>query len=812
MFSSQIRLTLRSLIKQGGFTLIHIVGLTLGLTCCLLVYLFINYELSFDNYHEKADRIYRITSKSTIQSQVEYSIGTPYPLGPALETDLPELEAIARIHHQGDGVIETASKERFELDHIRFADPSFFDLFDFELIRGSLKEAMTQPNRVVLTEKTAYQLFGPQNPIGEVIKLDHVVEATVAGLIKDVPENTHLPISMIFSLESMVDDLVGGLPFDSWAATLGTSTYVLLKPQQRPEQFKVSLEAFVQKYMTDEKSSVQNTLIFQPLNDIHFNSNYTSDLSIVPPIPPFYLWLFGLIGFLILIIACFNFVNLSTAQSIQREKEVGVRKVLGAEKGQLIRQFLGESLLVSAIAGVIALMISYNLLEPINQLLDKEIPFQSLLAPKTLIFLALSTIVVSLIAGLYPALGLAQYNPVLILSSRNKTGGRYFLSLRKVLVVGQFVITLGLILATLTIARQVNYMKNKDLGFDQSSVIIAPIPNQEGLEKLRTEWLRHPEIEIVSFCIGAPTSGGSNISTSYEPVMVEESGQSYKNVLKAIDYDYKETFDLQLVAGRWFTKAESKRADFSIPEKDRSFKFVVNEKLVKQLGYADPEEILGKRLIVSISRTNAEVIGVVKDFNTSSLMDAVEPTILMQVPQLYFDAGIRIGTNEVESTLAHIEKVWSQQFPDYLFNYDFLDERINSLYKSETRLFHLFKILAGVAILISCLGLVGLISFITKQRRKEIGIRKVLGASVWGIVKLLSKEFIQLIIVASIIAGPIAYYVMNNWLQNFAFRIHIQWWMFLLAGSTAIMIVVLTIGLQSVKAALLNPVDSIREE
>ena len=675
MILFQIRSVFRALLKQKGFTGIHIVGLSLGLTCCLLVYLFIQHERSFDNYHLKGDRIYRVTTVTQTQNGVNYSVGTPYPMAPALRTDITDFEKVARIHNQDDGVIGDGKEKRLQFDDILFADPEFFDLFDFEIIEGGLQEAMREPNQVVLTQASALKIFGEATAIGKTINLDNQLEAKVAGVIKDPPHNTHLPVSMFFSMESLSNELVGGFDYDSWGTTIGNITYALLPGNAQPDQFKEPLRQFVEKHMTDEASDVTNTIELQPLSDIHFNTNYSRGQVQVVPIPEFYLWVFGLIGGLILLIACFNFINLSTAQAMQRGKEVGVRKVLGAGWSSLVGQFMAEGFLISLLSGILALIFSFFALPWVNELLDKQLPANQLLTLPTIAFLLLVVFLVGAICGIYPALGLARFHPVQILGSKNTAGNRNSLNLRRTLVVSQFIITLGLIIASLTIARQVKFMKNKDLGFDQTAMLMTYMPEQDHYDQIRSELLRENSISSVSFCIGAPTSV-NNIGTSFSPKGEDANQITYENDLKAVDFHYQETFGLELIAGRWFRESEAPTADLRLPEEEQHFKLVVNETLSSTIGYSNPEDLVGKNLVLGVNSIEAEVIGVVNDFNTTSLENAVKPTILMHIPHLYFHAGLKINAQDVESAIAHLETIWSKQFPDSLFDYWFLDERI----------------------------------------------------------------------------------------------------------------------------------------
>jgi len=808
MLKNNFKIILRTLTKQKSFTLIHIIGLTLGLTCCLLIYLFIQYELSFDTHHQHSDNIYRVCKISTTQSDVEYSGGTPYPLAPALRTDMEDLAEVARFHRNGESILKLDTGDKFKVDDLIFAEANIANIFDFEVISGDLTESLSAPKQAVITQSLATQFFGDNDAIGKTITLEGKTELAITAIIEDIPENSNLKADMMVAYESFSSEFTGGFPIDSWNISVGGVTYIRIPEHRTIEQFSNQLPAFIKKYMDGNDSEV-SSLYFQPLGDIHFDPQYanTSDKAIQPT----YLWIFGSIGLFILVIAIFNFVNLSTVQALKRSKEVGVRKVLGAGKGQLIGQILGEALMITFLSGILAMVISQLALPYINEILDKKISESLIDSPIVLGILFLTTIVVGLLSGIYPALSFSNFQPIKVLKSRTSTGDRNSLWLRRGLVIAQFTITMALIIGTIVVSKQLNFLKNKDLGFKKEAIINLYIPELENQERLRTEWMTNPNIENVTFNIGAPTSR-SNINTDFYMDGQREE-DSYNVAWKTVDYEYFETYSLELVAGRWMTKAEENRAtNEAIADEDKRYAFVVNETLVKKIGYTHPEEAIGKKMMLGINDISAEIVGVVKDFNTASLHEEIPATLLMNFPFLYYDAGIKIKTENRSQTLAHIEKVWAAQFPNHLFEHTFLDESIAKLYESETQIFFLFQIFAGIAILIACLGLWGLINFVTQQRTKEIGVRKIIGASISNIVFMLSKDFIFLILIAAIVATPLAWYAMNEWLQNFAYSTNLAWWIFALATIITVLITFLTVGYQSFKAATSNPVVSLRTE
>lgn len=808
MLKNNFKIILRTLSKQKVFTAIHIAGLSLGLTCCLLIYLFIQHELSFDRTHSNIDRIFRVCQISTTDSGLEYSGGTPYPMAPALRTDMPGLEQVARIHQQGEGIITLADGDKFKVDNVVYAEPELVKIFDFSSIAGDLFKSLEAPNQAAISQSLATQFFGTTNPIGQTINLDDKLDVTISSIFEDSPTNSSLQSKLYVSYESFSSEILG-FPVDQWGLSVGGIAFVLVPENENIGTYTQQLPAFVEKYMGADET-METELVFQPYNKVHFEPAYANPLT-NQAIQPSYLWVFGSIGLFILTIAIFNFVNLSTVQAIKRSKEVGVRKVLGAEKIQLMGQVLGEALTLSSIAGVLAMLLSQLSLPFLNELLDKKIEETLLHSPSIFLFLGGTILLVGLLSGIYPAISFASFKPIAVLKSRTTAGNKNTLWVRRALVTTQFTITIALIIGTIIVSKQLNYLKNKDLGFNKEAIVLLDIPTQEKLDVLRTQWMNHPNIENVSFNIGAPTSKNDINTTFYKEGTTESA--SHNIALKTIDYEYFDTYGLQLLAGRWLTKEEEKRASNpDVAIKDRKYAFVVNETLTKKIGFTHPEQALGTKLNTSIMGISAEIVGVVKDFNTSSLHEEITPTLMMNFPMLYYGAGLKIKLDNLESTLAHIEKTWSAQYPNALFEHQFLDDSLVALYQNEGRIFSLFQIFAGIAILIACLGLWGLISFVTQQKTKEIGVRKIIGASVPNIVLLLSKDFILLVLLAATIASPIAWYSMNGWLENFAYSTDMSWWVFALATLFTVFITFLTVGVQSLRAATSNPVEALRTE
>ncbi len=799
MFRNYLTTTLRKLSRKKAYTVINVFGLALGITCSLMLFLLIKHELSFDTFHAKADRICRVNTTYVRAEGENYDTGTPFPFGPALRKDFPALEKVAMVDYEYEGLITIADGDKtparyHEKEGVVFIEPDFFDIFDFPWIMGDPR-TLADPNKVALTEELAQKYFPNENPIGKRIRLDNKLDLIVTGVLKNFPANTDFPFKLLVSFIT-VKDL--GRELDSWQNTMSNlQTYALLPENLAFKNFERRLPAFLEKYWTDKDGINKRIHTVQPLREIHFDTRYgtfyrnaTSKATI---------WTFALIGFFLIVTACINFVNLATAQAIDRSKEVGVRKVLGANRLQLIRHFIGETFAITVLAVFVAVALNELLFQRFAEIMKLKMSFDLFGDQAVLGFLLIVTVVVSLLSGFYPALVLSGFQPALALKSKNTTKQGGGLTLRRGLVVVQFAISQALIIGTVIIAEQMDYFRNKDLGFNKDAIVTVSLPNRDQLklESLRAQLLQNAGVKNVSLAYASASSGNS-WSTDYQH---KSGGHIQRHVanVRFSDPSYFETYDLQLLAGRAYT------------ESDTIKEFVVNEALVRQMGLSSPEEAIGEYLTLWDAPAKP-IVGVVKNFHMVSLHDEINPCVMATNQRVYLQASIKINLHDAKAVLRHIEKVWSATFPESVFEYKFLDDTIAEFYKDEEKMSQLLRIFAGIAILIGCLGLFGLVSFMAAQRTKEIGVRKVLGASVADILGLFSKEFAALILVAFVIAAPIAYFAMNNWLENFVYRIDVGFGVFLSTIVVTFIIAGATVGYRAMRSALTNPAEALRYE
>ncbi len=829
MIINNLKITLRRLARQKTTTALHVLGLTLGMTVCLLIGLFLRHELSYDSWYAKADRTYRVNTVWTDFGKKDPHFSTPFPMADALRTDFPEFENVTRIHHpMGNPIIEINPNKRFKQDHVMLTDPDFLEIFDVEVLEGNAHEALRQPYQALLTETTAKKFFGREEPLGKTFKYNDQFNITVAGVIRDFPGNTHLPASMLLSFSP--DEKFLQTSTTHFGSVSGGSTFVVLPegldPKTLPDSYRDRLKAIYDRTTNNDDrqpKEVRSDLELQPLSDIHFNTSYAGGGEWVKAVNPTWLWFFGIIGLAVLALACINFVNLSTAQALSRAKEVGVRKSVGAGKAQLIGQFLGEAWLLAAFSGIIAIGAAQIFLPSLNQLIDKKINFDLLQSPGLMGALLVGIVLTGLLAGLHPAFVIAKFNPVATLKTGWTAGDKQSSGLRKVLVVVQFSLSAGLLIALLLIGQQMNFLRSKNLGFEKDNIVMVQIPDGTGdfmgqhasggnvKTVFASELAKISQVKNYAFS-SSPPSGEGHWGTI---MWLKDRNDPDRKGVTTIwtDEHYCELYGFKLLAGRFPVASDTNAVSDALPIEQRFPKSVVNETLVKALGFASPEAALGQRFGIGMNGFQPEIVGVVADFNATSLHEAVKPTLITQYMPWCDKANIKIqGGSDVPEALAAIEASWKKTFPQGIFTYNFLDQKIDDFYKAEERLFSLFKIFAGLAMLISCLGLWGLATFAAQQRNKEIGIRKVLGASVQGIVALLSKDFLKLVGIAIFIATPLAYFGMKKWLQDFAFRIDIGWQVFAVAGAVAVGVAFLTVSFQSIKAALANPVKSLRSE
>jgi len=816
MIANNFQFILRRMARNKLTTSLHLVGLSLGITVCLLIGLFIRHELSFDRYHTKADRIYRINQVWIDFGKKEFHYSTPFPLANQIRQDISGLERVTKVHHPFQAIIELNPLKRFKQDKVMFTDPEFLDVFDVEVVQGNAYETLRQPFHAVLTESTAKKYYGNENPVGKVFLYNNKYNITVGAVIKDFPNNTHLPAELLLSLADDRDYV--GTSLTHYGSVSGGSTFILL-PENNPEPTPVLLSGLIgiydkvlnsQPWMgKDSRCEVE----LQPLKDIHFNSKYANGGQWVQAVNKMWLWFFGGVGLAVLLLACINFVNLSTAESLGRAKEVGVRKTIGAGKKQLIGQFLLESFGLVLISAMIGVLLTKSVLPYINDLTGKQIEFNILQSGGLLLYLFAGILLTALLAGVYPALIIAAFRPILALKSVHPQKGLSTTLLRKGLVVVQFSISISLLISLLFIGKQLNFIRFKNLGFDKENVIVVNLPNEQMKEKtlLTQELSRVPGLAAYSYSTSPP--GADQHWGTFMSVIGREDPDRKQVTTIMTDEHYCSLYNIKLIAGRTFIPSDTAAVSESIPEDQRFAKTLVNQKAAAALGFESPEAALGKRFWAGMMGWHHEIIGVVEDFNVGSLRDEIKPTLISPYLRFCDKLNVKVsGGTDINLVINQLGAAIRTAYPKGVFEYHFLDEQIDQLYKSESRLFGLFRLFSMIAMLISCLGLWGLITFTTQQKVKEIGIRKVLGASLSNIVSLLTRDFILLVCISIAIASPLAYWGMNKWLQSFAFRVPLGWTVFLWAGVSTVLIVLVTVSFQSIKGALANPVKSLRTE
>ncbi|WP_346320523.1 ABC transporter permease [Chitinophaga sp. YIM B06452] len=808
MFYNYLKIALRSLNRKLSFTLLNVAGLAVGIAAALLIFVVIRHELSYEDFHSKKDRIYRVASRAVSRSNgemVTMSGGVPLILPQTFRNDFPQFEKVAAVWYLGQGQIYIPGKnghdeKRFleSESSLIWAEPNLFGIFDYTWLAGNAS-ALERPNTTVISESIARKYFGGTNEaMGRTIQLfSYRIPFEVTGVYKDPPNNTDLRMKIVFSYSTFI----GSTKFTSeeWRNISGNSVcYVLMREGQPAEAVQRQLPAFVKKYYNEDARNTPNTteLILQPLKEIH-----TSKL-----LGPFYgtkftrreLFTISMIGVFLLVVACINFINLATALSVNRAKEIGVRKVLGSNRWQLMRQFLHETAFVTFFSIMLALLIAAAVLPGLQRLIDTPV---DIAWGSTILFLFLLGIVVTLLAGFYPAMVVAGFNPLAALKNRISARSIGGISLRRGLVVVQFVIAQLLVIGTLVAIQQMKFFREKPIGFDKESVLMVELPSDSALAArypvLREKMKAIPGVEAATFCMEAPSASwfwGAefffNNKTEMEPFMVARQFG---------DTAYLHTFGIPVVAGRQPFYSDTVR------------EVLVNETFVKKMSLPNNEAVLGKRLSFH-QQKNLEIVGVVKDYNNQSLRDEITPLVITLDNKTIAFMALRLRPQDMPKTLARIEKEFTGLYPTYLYDVKFLDQRIGNYYKAEAQTALLFRVFAVLAIFISCLGLYGLVSFMAVQKQKEVGIRKVLGASVQNIVLLFSKEFTLLIGVAFLIAAPLGYYLMNTWLESFHFHITIGWGVFVLAVGLSVLIAWISVGYKALRAALANPVKSLRAE
>ncbi|GAB3729926.1 ABC transporter permease [Spirosoma lituiforme] len=782
--------TWRNLVRNRSYTLINLVGLTLGLSVAIVLFWIVRFEYSFDRYHRHADRLYQVRSHDKYG---EANSHVPQGIIKALQTQFPGVAKAVSVKGTGNTVSIKIGQQVFNATGFFYAPPALANMIDLVWVSGSPKQSLTAPNQVVLDEKTARQWFG-QNALGKTLRLDNVATLTVSGIIRNGKPNSMLPIRVLVSYATLpiVQEMYKNE--NHWGG--GDSKfhgYVLLEPGTLPTTIETGLNrlATQHRHVSDYVSYE-----LMPLPDAHFDTdtdafNYT--------IARWMLYTLAGIGVLLIGLAGINFINLATVQATQRSREIAVRKVLGSSRSQLITQFFGETALLVFLAIGLGSLLATQLIQYADQLLNTQVGQSTIWTSSTLFFLLSLGTLVTLLAGSYPALVLSGFQPVRVLRGRF-SGPRRGISLRQTLVVAQFVIAQVLVICTLLGIRQIRYVYQKDLGFDKQAVVTVDMPERDNVvlrERFRQQLRQHPEIKDVAFGLTTPSSSHNWWWETVRHRNLPNGEYTFR--FQHVDTNYFQFFKIPLVAGRSWSRADTNTVA------------IINEKAARDLGFRTPERAIGERITLYYDKPFT-ILGVVKDYHSQSLRSSIVPHIFLYTNQNFQTASIRIDPQQTKKAIAHIEQYWKALFPNAYFKPTFLDQDLRAFYDDERKLTNFLTLFAIVGIFIGCLGLFGLVSFVVTQRTKEIGVRKVLGATVAGIVALLSKDFLKLVLIAFVMASPIAYYAMSQFLADYEYKITIDWWVFALAGILAVGIALLTVSFQSVRAALMNPVKSLRSE
>ncbi|WP_234573169.1 ABC transporter permease [Rhodohalobacter sp. 614A] len=815
MIKNYIKIALRNLKKNPGYSFINIFGLALGMGICILILLYVQHELSYDKYHENSDRIVRAT-RAWFNQDGEVSLHLGHaapPFGPLLEQDFEgTIQEMVRFFEVSP--LLRYEENSFVEDHFFFTDADVFNMFSWDMIEGDPETALTYPDGIVLTESMAEKYFGEEDPMGKALEAEiggTNLQFQVRGIMEDIPENSHFQFDFLASMEPVIQFYGGQEAFMENYGSNNFATYLLLPEGYDYQKLQLQIPAFIDRHLsTDETylgpdgkpvTASDGTMLFlQPLTDIHLHSNLDSEIEANSRIE--YVYIYSAIALFILIIACINFMNLSTARSVKRAVEVGLRKVIGANRWSLVRQFIGESVVMALLSLLFAILIVELMLPVVNDFINLNLRLNLLQNYAQLLWLLAIVFFVGLVAGSYPAFFLSGFQPASVLKGSFKAG-KIHERFRSVLVVTQFAISIALISCMIIVYTQLDFMRTKDLGFDKENIVVLPVSEQitSNYENIRERLLGHPGVLNVSLASRVPSGRLLDSQGTQAEVNGELQNINFRIAEIHIGHDYLQTFDITLLAGR----------NFNINlASDSTEAFILNETAIETIGWNSPEEAIDKQFLYGNRR--GRVIGVVNDFNFESLHQSIAPMVFLIPDELINNVSIKIRDNSREEVLSFLEEQWATLRPGYPFTYFFVQDSFDEQYNSEERLGTLFGFFSMIAIIIAALGLFGLASFTAQQRIKEIGIRKVLGAKVSQIVWLLSTRFTLLVILAIAIATPIAWYSMAQWLDTFAYQIDMPVWSFIIAGGSAILIAWLTISYQSIKAAIVNPVNSLRSE
>ncbi|MFD3001911.1 ABC transporter permease [Pontibacter toksunensis] len=804
MFRNYFKIAYRNILRHKGFSFINIAGLALGLTACLLIGLFVHDELQYDKFLPEGERVYRVYNDISAEEAGTILAVVPPMFGSTLKESVPEVETVVRIlmlTFDSNQLVEVGEKSIYEKGQF-YAEPEFFEVFQLPFKYGSPEKALEDPSSIVISEEFSDRVFGDIDPVGKEVMVNK--DPFIVRGVYSTEERFHLPVNFVLPLAAAQ---IPAERMKDWGWQQ-FYTYVKLKEGASAATAEAKLQDIVAKQIDEARNKPFAYLpLLQPLNEVYlYSASFKFDQSIKGNIT--YVRALSIIAIFILLIACFNFVNLATAKSMQRAKEVGVRKAIGASRGQLMLQFLGETILLTLISVIFSAALTSLLLPSLNEFTGKEMSFNLFTDPILLLLLLLLTLVVGILAGLYPAMVLSGFKPVKVLKSAvvvdSKVGKIQWL--RHGLIVVQFALSIFLIISAGIVYKQVSYLHNTDLGFNKEQIMFFQMRGENmfsNYETFKNEVLKGPGIKNVSIGYGFPgdATAGDGVNVPKNGEMVPQS-----TAMLMVDFDYINTLDVKVVAGRPFSREFKTDTDQA---------FMINETAVRELGYGTPEKALGQTLFwprwdSPDSLKEGKIIGVVKDFHFKSLYDKMDPTVLQIYPGAYYKVAVKMESGNIAGSIDHVKGVWDEFSPDYPLEYIFMDDNFQKMYKAEDKLKTLLTIFTAIAIFVACLGLFGLAAYAAERRKKEIGIRKVLGAETSSIVTLLSKDFLKLVLIAALIAFPLAWYAMQTWLQDFAYRIDIPIWVFFVAGIVAALLAFITISYQAIRAATSNPVLNLR--
>ncbi|MBX7150398.1 ABC transporter permease [bacterium] len=799
MFQNYLKIALRNLLKHKLFSFINIAGLAVGMTSCLLIVLYVWDEVSYEAQHEKADRIFRLNCEYFLPKNAgseAYAVTGP-GVAPLIVKDYPEIESIVRLRRLQDNLIQKPNTTERFYESIVYADSTLFDVFTLPLLSGNASTALDNPYSIIISKAMAHKYFGNEDVVGKTLTLPmDTVNFTIMGVLDDPAKPSHLQFDFIASFSTLRNfhfNLTGWWNFSY-------HTFVLLKPETDVAAFAEKIKDISHRYIPEQEkmSGYSQDYSLINLKNIHLDSHLRTEFSVNGK--RIYVYTFFGIGILILLIACINFMNLSTARSLIRAKEVGVRKVVGAFRSQLIRQFLTESLVITTLALVMCIIFAEMALPWLNQLADKQLTLNLTRNPLVVAAVAFIVLLTGFGAGMYPAVFLSSFAPISVLKSfRNSSKGAF---LRKSLVTFQFSISIGLIAGIVLVHNQIQFMREAELGFSKDQVVVIPIRETSSLslfQTLQKELEKIPDVVETSVASKVP---GKEMGNNVVRLGWDDQAAWSDMRFLSVDHDYQKLYDLELIEGRWF--------DRQFPA-DEEQSFVINESAVARLGFASPSAAIGQPL--QWQRKKGRVIGVLKDFHFMSLQNAIEPFIVVMANGHFSEnLSIKVSTQNYHAIVDQIKTVYESVLPGRIFEYQFLDEDFDQLYRAEDHFNSILLVFTGLAIFVACLGLLGLISYTAQQRTKEIGIRKVMGATVGNIVFLICRDFMKLVVLAMVVATPLAYYSINLWLQDFPYRTDVALWVFPFAGLLAVALAFLTISFQAIKAAVANPVQSLKYE